>query len=259
MRIIKPLTPEEQRQVEENESLIYYVARPYLHIPKVTYEDLIGRLYWRLCCAIQDFNVHRGFQLSSFVVKSLQGEVRNYFRDEIWLIKPPRILRERPLSKILNRTGGQLSEAELQGENPDTVRTCVLPVALDAGYRGDEEGYSAPDILVDDPRIEDQVVSRIGGRQILREVFAALTFEERVILALRMKAYPLWALQERFGISRAVAAQVWRELQGRVATMYLQALEGEPVEPSRGSYLLRRAVKARLAELTRGTRTSEHA
>ncbi len=247
MQTLKPLTPDQQQLVEENIPLVFYVARRYDHIPTPTYEDLIGKLYYRLCQSVAAWQPTLGYQISSYLVKCLQCEAKNYFRDEIWTVRPPRRLRERPFNQLLEGADGGPGEAELQGENPEKVRTCLLPVALDACSYGQDEGYT-PDILVDDPHIEEQVVSKIGGNELLREIFAALPLEERIILALKMRGKPLWEIQQRFGISRTLAGQVWNELQERVGRMYLAALEGRPLLPS-SSRTLARILKNRIASL----------
>jgi RNA polymerase sigma-B factor len=243
----EPLTDAERQLVEANIPLIYFVSRRYNHIPEATYEDLLLCLYDRLCRAVQEFDPAKGFAISSYLVKSLDGEIKNYFRDEIWMVRPPRRLREKPLALLLEGTPGKKSEAENQGENREKIRTCVLPVSLSRESEDSEGGGGFfPEVVASEQDLEAEVVGRIGGNQILKELFSALQMEERIILALRIKGKPLREIQERFGVTRAVASAVWREVKDRVAEMYLAILEGRKVRPSSGSPTLRRALRIRV-------------
>lgn len=227
------LTDEQQQIVLDNIPLVYYVTQKYRHIPEDAYKDLISRLYLRLCKSVIKFDVNRGFKISSFLVKSLEGEIKNYFRDDVWPIKPPRPIREKAFIEIVK--GSQ--EGEESSENMDTVRSCTMPVSIDSMTEDGEGGMDIPDHSY---HIENRVVDALGGPQIVREVFQALRPEERTILCLRMKGRPFSEIQSRFRVSRITAIEVWEELQRKVRHIHHCVMEGLPVSQSEGSTVLNR-------------------
>lgn len=239
-----PLQPHQWQLVEDNVALIYYVAQRYRHIPAPAYEDLLSRLRYRLCVCISQWDESRGLKLSSYIVKSLEGEICNHFRDEIWVVRPPRRLREKPLYQLVEGGGEEISEAELQGEDPETLRSCAVPISVDDPLTG-TEGEFSPEILVYDPQIEEDVTDRIGGNQRLRLIYSALQPEERLILALQSKGRPTRELETRFHISRAVAQRAWAEVQEKALDLYLKVIEGEPLPVSTGCETIRQALKQR--------------
>jgi RNA polymerase sigma factor (sigma-70 family) len=233
------LTPEQQQMVLDNLPLIYFAIRRYRStIPETAFEDLTSRLYWRLCRCAAIYKPEMGLKPSSYFMKSLQGEAANYFRDEIWMIKPPRTTRERSFTETL---GERVLEGE--SDNLEMLRSCVSPLSLD-GPVG-EDGDIWLDVVADDISVEDLVVNKIGGDQIVREVFRALALEERFVLALQMDQRPLSELQERFQVSRPTAQRIWDELQAKARDLYLTARDGEPCTPSKGSVTLRRLLVKR--------------
>lgn len=238
------LSPSQWGTVEDNLPLVYYVAQRYRHIPATAYEDLISRLTLRLCKCIAQWDPKRNLRLSSYLVTSLQGEIRNYFRDEMWVVKPPRELRENSLYALVERDGDRPSIAERCGEDPETLRSAALPISLDERFTG-EDGQYTPEFISDGTEVAASVIEKVGGNQILRLVFQALNFEERVILALQAKGRSIREVEERFRISRSAAQEVWEELQDKAQQLYLLALEGEPLPQSEGNMALRQALKAR--------------
>lgn len=241
---VQPLTREQQRLVEENIALLFFVANKYQHIPREAYENLVSRLKYRLCKCAQTFDPGRGLKFSSLVVKSLQGECNNFFRDEIWVVRPPRRLREKSFSEVVDRTGDSPSEAEVHGENPETIQSCAMPVSLDVIMDRDQDGtglaLNGQDV---EESIEDRVVAQYGDRVILREIFEALRPEERWILATRMKRLAMGRIQERFGISRSEVHQVLDELMRKVKRYKFAAEDGDPIPESTGSKALDRAIR----------------
>lgn len=237
------LTAAEQALVESNISLIYFVAARYRGIGATTYEDLVGRLFHRLCICIARFDPSRGFQLSPYVVRSLDGEAKNFFRDEIWTIRPPRKLRENWSSEVAQRLAAGTSV--LGGESRETIESCARPISLDALNHQNPHANSGPETLAADIDVEAEVIAKIGSPQLIRELFAWLAPEERYILALMMRGKPLSLLQERFQLTAPQARLVWRELQEKVKPAYFALIEGETPAPSTGSQVLAQLLRRR--------------
>ena len=227
------LTTEQQKTVLENVSLIFYTSQKYRHIPVTAYEDLTSRLYYRLCAAVSQFDPGRGLEISTYLVKSLQGEMKNYFRDEIWMIKPPRSKREKSFVEP--------SQDDPEGAKSNAViQSCAMPISLDSYIDYGDSEFRA-DVIPSDESVEDRVVDSIGGREILRILFDGLHPSERVILALKIRGKPAAEIQSRFRVSRSIALEAWEELRTKVARMYQCINEGDDIESSRGSCALRKA------------------
>ena len=246
---IQPLTSEQAAFVEKHLALVYFVLQPYQHLPEQTKEDLQSRLYLRLCQCATNYKPELGFQPSTYLVKSLRGEIGKHFRDETWVVRPPRAIREKVFVEQLPETS-DLAHSE-DTSNVDTIsvkekgslQSCVLPVSLDEPMT--EDGDSRLEMLPDDTDVEEEVVNDVGGRQILRIVFQALTLEERYTLALQMRSRPISDLEAKFEISRPTAALIWDELRAKVERYYLAALQGDSLPPSEGNTVLKRILKQR--------------
>jgi RNA polymerase sigma-B factor len=242
---IVPLTDAEQRIVEENKALVYHVANKYRRahpIPEHVYQDLVSRLFYRLCVCAQNYKPERGYAISSYVVKSLRGEIKNYFRDESWVIRPPRRIREMSFSDAVDATDTTVSRAEQEGENPATIISCAVPVPLDSTTVEREDDEYELDVASEE-NVEERVVNSVGGRQMLKEMFDSLKYEERIIFALLLKQKSPRELEERFGISRSDANAAWRELGDKAKTMYFAIFNGDPAPQSSGSEALTRALR----------------
>jgi RNA polymerase sigma factor (sigma-70 family) len=227
------LTKEQQKTVLDNVSLIFYTSQRYRHIPVTAYEDLTSRLYYRLCAAVSQFDPSRGLEISTYLVKSLQGEMKNYFRDEIWMIKPPRSKREKSFVEPTQDDGDSAKANAV-------IQSCAMPISLDSYIDYGDSEFRA-DVIPSDESVENRVVDSIGGREILRILFLHLHPSERVILALKMRGKPAAEIQSRFLVSRSIALEAWEELRLKVMQMFLSINEGEDVESSKGSRALGRA------------------
>jgi RNA polymerase sigma factor (sigma-70 family) len=228
------LTDEDRALVEANLALIYFVAGRYRGIPPTAFEDLIGRLYYRLCLCVSRFDPSRGFKISPYLVRSLEGDAKNFFRDSIWTVRPPRRLREgRP----------PLPEEEGIGA---AIESCVRPLSLDVLIErpeGELGGLSA--LTATEVDVEAEVVDRIGGRQVVMQLMRRLRPEERFMLSLMMKGQPLKTVQERFGLTLPQARRVWQELQEKSQRLYLAILDGEHAPESTGSEALAEILRKR--------------
>jgi RNA polymerase sigma factor (sigma-70 family) len=250
-----PLTDVQQRFVQQHTPLIYHVLRKhnYQSLPEETYEDLTTRLFLRLCVCATRFDPERQVKPSSYLVNCFEGEIKNFFRDEIWMIRPPRDLREGSFSAAVDQVEGEKSKAELKGENPETVRTSANPLPLDALYsdEGGEDEFFL-DVVAAEDNVEATVMAREGGRQVIDLIFQALRPEERVILNLMTHEEALVRVQETFRISHEVASEAWVELQMKVQAMWWTIHEGGFPELSEGSQVIARVMRQRFVPRVTG-------
>lgn len=66
----------------------------------IEYDDLYQVASMGLIYAIDRYDVHKGFEFSSFATPTIVGEIKRHFRDKGWVIRVPRRIQE--LSKRIN-------------------------------------------------------------------------------------------------------------------------------------------------------------
>src|SRR5690349_5413254 len=112
----------------------------------ISTEDLQQVAYLALTKAARRFDPDAGHDFLSFCVPTIRGEVRRYFRDRGWMVRPPRRIQE--LQQRLTRARSDLTVtlgrppstdelAEHLDEDPADVREaldgqgCFTPASLD--------------------------------------------------------------------------------------------------------------------------------
>jgi RNA polymerase sigma-B factor len=161
----------------------------------VATEDLQQVAYLALTKAARRFDPHAGHDFLSFCVPTIRGEVRRYFRDKGWMVRPPRRIQE--LQHRLTRAQQDLSTAlgrppvadELAAhldEAPADVREaldgqgCFTPASLDRPV-GDDQGGSLGELIGGD----DTGQAAAEARVVLAPVVRRLSDRDRHILELR--------------------------------------------------------------------------
>lgn len=156
-------------------------------------EDIDQVAYLGLVKAVRGFDPAQGQDFLSYAVPTVRGEIRRYFRDAGWTVRPPRSVQE-VQARVLS------AEAELyqrlgRSPRPSEIAELLdvpLPLVIDALAAS---GCFTP-LSLDAPRPEGEQPSElIGGedpalasaeaRLALRPLLATLTDRERRILALR--------------------------------------------------------------------------
>lgn len=181
--------------VEANLGIAAAVARKFVG-RGVEYDDLYQVASFALLKAIERYDPDRGVKLTSFVVPSITGEIKNYFRDRSRAIRLPRkgseglarveearaklharLLREPTYAELAAEAGLEMDELIEILE----MRSAALPASMDEAREDDvplgetlgtaEEGYA-----------------RIESRDAVRSLLATLPETERRIIELRFFA-----------------------------------------------------------------------
>jgi RNA polymerase sigma-B factor len=159
----------------------------------VPIEDLEQVACLALVRAANRFDPDKAADFLAYAVPTIRGELKRYFRDHGWSVRPPRRIQE--VQALINRsdvvrTDGSVSTpraiAEQLGIDECEVRDaleakgCFAPTSLDSPtYDGGEPlGHS----LVDDDYAEHEAVE---ARVILRTLTRELKPRERLVLYLR--------------------------------------------------------------------------
>ncbi len=158
-------------------------------------EDLQQVAYLALTKAARRFDPRSGHDFLSFCVPTIRGEVRRYFRDKGWMVRPPRRIQElqqrltgarADLTTSLGRPPTAEELAEHLDEQPSDVREaldgqgCFTPTSLDRPV-GDEQGAALGELI----GVEDVDRSAAEARVVLAPVVRRLSARDRHILELR--------------------------------------------------------------------------
>src|SRR3712207_5726355 len=97
----------------------------------VAQDDLEQAAYEGLVKAVRKFDPTMGKDLLTYAVPTIRGEIQRYFRDQSWMVRPPRRVQE--LQWQVNQTIDRLSQ-EL-GRDPNEAEVKKELGASDADYR----------------------------------------------------------------------------------------------------------------------------
>jgi RNA polymerase sigma-B factor len=169
------------------------IARRY-HGRGVPSDDVDQVANLGLVKAAQGFDPTQGSDFLSFAVPTIRGEIRRYFRDFGWTIRPPRSIQE--LQTKITAAEGQLFQALGRSPRPSEIAEhldvpleqvldslsangCFTPVSLDTPVA---EGESGPGDRLGGL---DPAFASAEARVALRAVMRGLTPRERRILEMR--------------------------------------------------------------------------
>lgn len=203
----------------------------------IAIEDLQQVAYLGLVKAVQHYDPDKATDFLSFAVPTIRGEVRRWFRDAGWVVRPPRSVQERQarvasaqqdLWQDLGRLPTPEEIASALDDDPAAVRDalaargCFAPSSLDAPARGVDGGSDVGERLGEC----DSGYARIEARVALKPLLGELTPRERRILELR---FVTGATQAEIGADIGVTQmQVSRLLTGIFARLRTQLEGGEP-------------------------------
>jgi RNA polymerase sigma-B factor len=161
-------------------------------------DDLTQVAYVGLVKAVRGFDPAYERDFLVYAVPTIRGEVRKYFRDRAWVIRPPRRLQE--LQSRLAVATEQLQQelgrsprpaevaAHLEEDIEDVIEAlsangCFTPTSLDRPL-GDDGGFTLGDLVAG----EDADVGAVDARQMLAPAMDGLCERDRRILYLRFFA-----------------------------------------------------------------------
>jgi RNA polymerase sigma-B factor len=200
-------------------------------------EDLEQVAYAALVRAARNFDPDQANDLLAYAVPTVRGEVKKYFRDYGWVVRPPRRLqelqaevargrarlqqqlgREPTLAEIAEELGVQTSEVD----EALSADGCFAPTSLDRPV-GDRSSTTLGEILPAPP----EELEAAEARLMLWPVVGRLPKRDRTILRLRF--WEGWTQQE-IGEQLGVTQMQVSRLLSRILADLHQALTGDPVE-----------------------------
>jgi RNA polymerase sigma-B factor len=187
-------------------------------------DDLVQVAAVGLLKALDRFDPARGIAFSSFAVPTIAGELRRYFRDRTWAVRPPRDLQERALAvdklseDLTNRLGRSPTVRQL-GQALELTDEEVLE-AMEAARAGTATSLSAHRGSDDDG--EHTLEASIGAdedgfelaehRAVYEQLARCLTARERLVVELRFgEDMTQEAIGKRVGVSQMQVSRVLRQ------------------------------------------------
>jgi RNA polymerase sigma-B factor len=214
------------------------IARRYRH-RGIAYDDLKQVAYEGLVKAARRFDPGLGCDFASYAVPVVRGEVRRHFRDQGWLVRPPRGVQE--LQWEITQTTDQLRSdlgrepergeiVEAVGADEDDYTTaaaassCFRPLSLDEPV-GTDGSESLGDLLTD----EHDHLAPAEARALLTGAMPCLTVQDRRILELRFfEDRSQQEIGDRLGLSPMQVSRAMRRI-----LMQLRVAIGRP-QPAAG-------------------------
>jgi RNA polymerase sigma-B factor len=193
-------------------------------------DDLVQVAAMGLLKAIDRFDPERGYAFSTFAVPTISGEVRRYFRDRTWAVRPPRDLLERSLqvdkvaAELTNRLGRSPTVRQI-GQALELPDEEVLE-AMEAARASTAASLSAPrgtegdadDTLGASIGVEDDGFAMVEHRATYERLSACLTDRERTVVELRFKRdLTQEEIGKRIGVSQMQVSRVLRQALAKLA------------------------------------------
>jgi RNA polymerase sigma-B factor len=209
------------RLVEAHRGLAASIAHDYRD-RGVELDDLVQIAMLGTLKAVERYEPERGIPFSSFASRTINGEIKRYFRDRTWAVRPPRSAQERHLD--LRRTSAALTlrlgrapkVPELAEELSITSEEVLEAMEAGAAYRatsldarrpGDEEGLTLGDRLP-----SEEAASRPAEvRVLVGQLLDSLPEREAEILRLRFyDELTQTEIADRIGISQMHVSRLIR-------------------------------------------------
>jgi RNA polymerase sigma-B factor len=207
--------------VEAHRGLAASIANDYRG-RGVELDDLVQIAMLGMIKAVERYDVARGIPFSSFASRTVNGEIKRYFRDRTWAVRPPRSAQERHLDLRRARAGlalrfgrpptvGELA-AELEVSEDDVLDAVEAGAAyratsLDARRPGDDDQGPLGDRLAGGEAPSGRVEMRLLVDQLLD------TLPEREAEIMRLRFYEELTqsqIAERLGISQMHVSRLMR-------------------------------------------------
>jgi RNA polymerase sigma-B factor len=227
-RAARPAAPTPDELVERHLGLAEHLAHRFRHTSEPL-DDLVQVARLGLVNAAQRWNPDRGVAFSTFAVPTILGELRRYFRDRAWLVRPPRDLQE--LYLAVQRCRDQLWQELGREPNAKDVATrlerpvedildalaaadAYRPGSLDAPIRDEQlDGASGQDLLSDDRRDLEDGENRVA----IEQLAAVLSARDREVIRLRFSEDLIQReIAERVGCSQMHVSRILRDAVRRM-------------------------------------------
>jgi RNA polymerase sigma-B factor len=193
----------------------------------VSSEDLRQVALLTILRAVDRFDPDQGVEFSTFASRTIEGELKRYFRDRTWTVRPPRRAQELHLAlrraeeELAQRFGRSPTVVELAAELGDSVDHVLEAMeagvahqatSLDQSPAGTEESDGAA--LAD--RVlahHDTGYAHVDRQLIIRDLLETLDERDRMVIELRFfENRTQEEIAEQIGVSQSYLSRILRRV-----------------------------------------------
>jgi RNA polymerase sigma-B factor len=206
----------------------------------IAHDDLEQVAYLALVKAVRRYEFAEDRNFLSFAVPTIRGEIRRYFRDQGWTIRPPRSVQEAQTrirgveDELLHELGRAPRPSEIAGRSGLDVGLvvealaatgCFTPSSLEGSAT--DEGGRVQEFLGDD----DPDFGRAEARTVLAPLLARLTRRERLMLEMHFfRGATQKEIGDTIGVTQMQVSRLLSDLMGRLREQLLSADELDECE-----------------------------
>jgi RNA polymerase sigma-B factor len=211
----------------------------------IEHDDLVQVARLALVKAIRRYEPGHAPSFAAYAVPTISGELKRWFRDRGWVVRPPRRLQElranvnttrAALEQQSGRTPSDAQVADALGATVDDVRevdvaaTGFSPLSLDCSPADDDRPGLETYLACDDHALESA-----DDRVCLTEALTELDDEERELLLMRyVEGMTQREIGDARGISQMQVSRTLRRITVRLHDHLVdedRAVEGHAEEP----------------------------
>jgi RNA polymerase sigma-B factor len=199
-------------------------------------DDLIQVASLGLVKAVDGWEPERGLALSSYAVPTILGELRRYFRDRTWAVRPPRRLLELTLeieparAAVTARTGRDVTPFELAAELERPLEE--IAAALQAARGRWAAALDATGQLPVAAGAPDRAYEEVEGAATFERLVALLDTRSREVLRLRFReGLPQHEIGRHVGTSQIQVSRILKRSLEQLALTVRQTAFGPQLQP----------------------------
>ncbi|GAA2467185.1 sigma-70 family RNA polymerase sigma factor [Terrabacter carboxydivorans] len=245
-RLASSATPEESEAVVEQIVLLYLdlcttMAGRY-DGRGVEHDDLVQVARLALVKAIRRYEPGHAPSFAAYAVPTISGELKRWFRDRGWVVRPPRRLQElradlaavrAELEQELGATPTDADLARALGSTVEEVReaasaaTGFRPLSLDCSTADDDRPGLSTFLAADDEQLR-----AADDRVCLTEALTELDDDERELLLMRyVEGMTQREIGEARGVSQMQVSRSLRRITVRLHDHLVEQPAGDPAQP----------------------------
>ena len=182
-------------------------------------DDLVQVARTALVKAVHRYRPGTGSGFAAFAAPTVSGEIKRWFRDQGWAVRPPRRVQELRASLVaeeerlrhgLSRDPADAELAEVLGVTPDDVAEARM---CSAGYHATslDAPTTAGTTVGEHLLVCESLAEAVEVRDALRRALALLTDRQRLVLKLRyVDELTQSEIGERIGVSQMQVSRILR-------------------------------------------------
>lgn len=223
------------RVVEAHLSVAEHHVRRFARSAGVSSEDLHQTAVLAMVRAVDRFDTSKGCTFRTFASRTVEGELKRYLRDRVWMVRPPRQAQERYLhvrqaSEELTQALGRTPTVREVADEIDAPVVDVLD-AMEAGQARTASRLDAPGLNGEDRTsltgrlgAVDPAFSDVDERAVLRDAVSHLADRQQRVLHLRfVEELTQPQIADEVGLSQSYVSRL---LRGSIEQIRAELLAG---------------------------------